>query len=369
MQHNKFKVIITGKYKKSFDVNIAAEKIGINSSITPTEALKIIESRKETIMHKEMEHSKAYQLKNLLQTAGIEIKLEPARVHKAPVVDISVEDPKKKKFRLRNFLPFKRKKKQIPTDIYKPKKKFNFWRKPKEQQPITIDWDVRARFKPIKHSKPMKGSFMGNLFYLCIFAGIFWFAYNSDFSLFGGADAYDEDGNPTVVLLVKNNCPGCVTIREQLKFRRVPFKIINLDKIKPDSEDYKIWNTAGSKGVPLVVAGSDKLLAGTKSQMAVMLAGNFGSKYFTSTEKSLYAKHFNRDGSKAISVYGAPWCGACQSLKKKLNAAGVPYNYTNIDKNTSAKEALGIRGYPTVWFGYKQVSSSFQKIQSLLDNS
>ncbi len=110
MNNNNFKIIITGRYKKNIDVALAAEKIGVNSDITPTQAIKLITSKQEKTLHTRIEHKKAYRLKRLLNEAGIEIKLEPANIYHSSIKKVVGNETKRKRFKLKNLFLFKKKK-------------------------------------------------------------------------------------------------------------------------------------------------------------------------------------------------------------------------------------------------------------------
>lgn len=110
MKNDNFKVIITGRYQKGINLALAAEKIGNNSDITPTEAIKLIKAKKQKTLHKEIEHKKAYTLKRLLNEAGIEITLEPANISFAAKVSTTDKTVKKKRFQFKNLISFRKKK-------------------------------------------------------------------------------------------------------------------------------------------------------------------------------------------------------------------------------------------------------------------
>ncbi len=95
MQHNKFRVIVTGRFKKHIDEAVAAERIGKYSEITPTQALALIQSRQSQVLVESIEHAKAYQIKRFLQDSGVEIKLEPTLTYYVKPVKEKQEDKNK----------------------------------------------------------------------------------------------------------------------------------------------------------------------------------------------------------------------------------------------------------------------------------
>jgi glutaredoxin len=70
--------------------------------------------------------------------------------------------------------------------------------------------------------------------------------------------------------------------------------------------------------------------------LAAFSMASFASNYYSITNFNLGNTHLTKDFVKAqkakVVVYGAKWCGACQVLKKNLNAAGIKYTYIDIDK-------------------------------------
>ena len=51
-----------------------------------------------------------------------------------------------------------------------------------------------------------------------------------------------------------------------------------------------------------------------------------------------------------IKLFGADWCGPCQSVKQLLEANNVKYEYFDVDteESLSVLQELGVRGVPTL---------------------
>ncbi|MCK9530402.1 MAG: thioredoxin family protein [Gammaproteobacteria bacterium] len=48
-----------------------------------------------------------------------------------------------------------------------------------------------------------------------------------------------------------------------------------------------------------------------------------------------------------IIVFSAPWCAACQILKKHMKEKAVEFEEVNIDEDVNAVSQYGIRSLPT----------------------
>ncbi len=339
MEHNQFRIIITGRYKKQIDKAIAAERIGQHSDITPTQALKLINSRESQILHESMEHAKAYEIKRLLQDSGVEIKLEPAKTY------------------------FAKEKEQTPETKHRQsfiKKLVNLFKnKPVSEKPIYINWEEKPRYNQttVIHKKT-NSSFLSGLVKLIVLGLVGWYFWNNPPSFGNKGEAFNDNGEAIVVVFTTKNCgTPCHQVLSDLKSRGVPFDHHQIDPEQSDDEWVKIWRSMGRK-IPLILAGSEKLGNSSKLQMGAMLGKVFGSRYLTPVEKPLYQKHFRADGTPTIAIYGAQWCKSCTNLKQKLKQAGIEFNYIDMEQVGNKQvvaQALEIQGYPAVWYGYKRM--------------
>jgi glutaredoxin len=363
MDHNQFKVIVTGRYKKDIDMAVAAERIAKNSEITPPQAITLMQSRQEKVLQTRVEHVKAYGIKRSLQDVGVEIRLEPARIFFAATENKTEQTPRQKKTWIQKIFSFKRS---------KAKKSHN----QKQSTPTdTINWQPASQ-RPVKiqynHKNPRYSSF-SNAIVLLIFAAGFWYLYNN-YHTQAEVHAYDEDGKPIVMVFTSSQCGAiCDAVVREIKARKVPAEYIKIDQLDQHDKNYRIWETLAQGKLPLIIAGQEKVTNSSKQQLVSLLGINFGDRYLSYFEKPIYAKHFNADGSAAIAIYGASWCGPCTLLKKQLKDDGIPYTYIDVDQLNNKQAVLSsmeIRGYPAVWIGYKRlkgikfgsVKSAYNKI-------
>ncbi|HHL32435.1 MAG TPA: hypothetical protein ENJ41_07590 [Oceanospirillales bacterium] len=354
MEHNQFKVIVTGRYKKDIDLAVAAERIATNSEITPPQALALMQAREEKILQSRVEHVKAYGIKRSLQDVGVEIRLEPASIFLTPTENKTEQAPRPKKTWLQKIFSFKRNKtkKKQPS----PAETVNW--QPASQRPVKIQY---------KHKNPRYSSF-SNAIVLLIFAAGFWYLYNNFYTQ-AEVYAYDEDGNPTVMVFTSSQCgAACDAVLREIKARKVPAEFIKVDQLDRHDKNYRIWETLAAGKLPLIIAGQQKVTTSSKQQLASLLGTNFGDRYLSYFEKPIYAKHFNTDGSAAIAIYGTQWCAPCTLLKQQLKNDGIQFTYIDVDKISNKQAVLStmeIQGYPTVWIGYQRLKNTkFGRVKS-----
>ncbi len=336
MDHNHFKVILTGRRKKGTDIIKAAEQVAIKTSLAPAQVIKLIEARRETELLAEVEHTHAYSIKRIIEAYGLEVKLQPAKsFHKSPKETEITKTKRKKLFSFKNIRLLK---------------------KVKVNPVISNNDDLTINKSYTTIKKDSKSLSIGNLLISAAFLAGIWYSYNSN--LFSSSiDAFDENGNPLVMLFTTDQCgKACNDVIRNLRVRKVPFKQLNID---PDSEDddVKLWKSIGKRSFPLIASGNEILVGNSKAQMATLLGINYSEKYLTAVEKPLYRNHFNKDGTAAITIYGAEWCSPCRELKKQLKNEGMQFIYIDMDKRpdkSTIKNVLEIVGYPSVWIGYKR---------------
>ena len=181
---------------------------------------------------------------------------------------------------------------------------------------------------------------------------------NSPFSAEAGA--FDDADRPLVYLFTIDNCgKPCEMGRNDLKRRRVDYRELPIDINNDDDENTRLWNRFRSNNrLPLIVAGSEKLVGANRPEIAGILGMNYGDKYLSNTEKRYFRQHFYADGSPRVVIYGADWCGYCAKLREELDAGDVDFIEIDVEKSGEQKrmsETMGVYGYPTTWVGYARV--------------
>ncbi len=85
MEQNQFKVIYTGQVKDGFDAAEVSQAFAKKFKLPLSKATKIIQAGREVTIKARAEHVKAYQLKSLLESLGMIVRLERAPIQ-APKV-------------------------------------------------------------------------------------------------------------------------------------------------------------------------------------------------------------------------------------------------------------------------------------------
>ncbi len=343
MEHNKFRVIVTGRYKKQFDKAIAAERIGQNSDITPTQAIALIQARESHVLHESMQHAKAYEIKRLLQESGVEIKLEPAQTYFAQSSEEHNDEESKPHLLVRFFNLFKK--------------------KSKTEQQVEVNWEDKPRFNrsTIIYSNKRKLP-IGLIFKAALVLFSLWFFWLKAITTDISGDGFDEYGDPIVMVFTNKNCQQeCSQILGNLRARKVPHEHYIVNSRLKDDDKYKLWKKYSKDKFPLVMAGKNTLTESTNTELIELLGTTFGNLYLTSIEKELYSKHFHEDGTPKIAIYCQSNNGICQQLNKKLKAAQLKFSYIEVDKldnKNSVVETLALEKYPVIFKGYKKTQGT-----------
>ncbi len=343
MEHNKFRVIVTGRYKKQIDKAIAAERIGQHSDITPTQALKLINSRESQILHESLEHARAYEIKRLLQDSGVEIKLEPAQTYFTQSSDEQNEGERKPRLLARLFNYFKK--------------------KPKVEQQVDINWEDKPRFNrsTIIYSNKRKLP-IGLMFKAGLVLFALWFFWLKAITTDISGDGFDEYGDPIVMVFTNKSCQQeCSQVLGNLRARKVPHEHYIINTRLKDDDKYKLWKKYSKDKFPLVMAGKNILTDSSNTGLIELLGSTFGNQYLTSIEKELYSKHFHENGTPKIAIYCQSNNGICQQLNKKLKVANLKFSYIEVDKldnKNTVIETLALEKYPSMFKGYKKTQGT-----------
>ena len=190
-----------------------------------------------------------------------------------------------------------------------------------------------------------------------------WHWYGGGLPPMFEAGAFDENDNPLVWIFTVENCgKPCESGLNGLNRRRVAFEEKQIDLNDENDENFKLWKSLReNNSLPLIVAGSEKLIGSSNPGIAGILGLNFGDEYLSKTEKRYFKKHFYADGSPRIVMYGADWCGYCRKLRNEFQANDVDFVEIDVEKsgekNTISK-IMEISGYPATWVGYICVNGS-----------
>jgi len=93
------------------------------------------------------------------------------------------------------------------------------------------------------------------------------------------------------------------------------------------------------------------------------LAEGIGVNTLTSYEQRVMESHFYDDGTPAIVMYGASWCGYCKKMREYFNTNDI--QFTELDAESTAKSeyaALKGPGFPLIYIGYRRIEGANIKL-------
>lgn len=190
-----------------------------------------------------------------------------------------------------------------------------------------------------------------------------WYWQSGDVPFVAPAGAFDELGNPVVLMFTIDRCgKACELARKQLHQRNVIFHEILIDPQQQDDPNVRLWKRLGEDGFPYIVAGDERMVgSGTASMMANFLGRSFGEKYLTRAERKFYRQHFYSDGTPKIVMYASDDCRFCTDLREEFVSNGVAFLEIDVEKSSyreRIRETMDISGYPVTWVGYTRVDGT-----------
>jgi len=70
-----------------------------------------------------------------------------------------------------------------------------------------------------------------------------------------------------------------------------------------------------------------------------------------------------------ITIIGAPWCGPCQAIKKKLDKAKVDYKFINVDDTPNGWDLVetlsGRRAIPCITYKFRSPREFYLAMQQV----
>ena len=179
--------------------------------------------------------------------------------------------------------------------------------------------------------------------------------FQHDIKRFFDDGLFDHAGNPRAVLFTQEGCnKPCEDARRNLNQRDVIYEEVDLDQDRTLLKDIGLPRT-----IPFLVVGYDKIYEYNPGLYGATLAANFGEHVLTSTERRIFSEHFDENGDPKIVLYGTTWCGYCTKLREEFKSNDVEFVDYDVEKPVEKKwllEALRIKGYPTVYIGYRRVN-------------
>ncbi|MDH5571006.1 MAG: hypothetical protein OEY89_04520 [Gammaproteobacteria bacterium] len=176
---------------------------------------------------------------------------------------------------------------------------------------------------------------------------------------FSSSGAFDEKGNPEVLVFTSHNCGGwCNKGLLEIEKRQVPFNELSLDG---NEANQKLYVDLGRGQLPYIVIGNQKVPGFYKGMIASALAQSYGEKYLTRIEKQYYSHHFYEDGSPMIYMYGASWCSYCKKMREEFAGRGMDYFEIDVEKTPDQSllvDTMQIEGFPVIYVGYHRIQGA-----------
>ena len=210
---------------------------------------------------------------------------------------------------------------------------------------------------------------MKKLVFIVLLMGVVFYLKPDWFQPSSKKGAYDERGNPRLLVFVYEKCgKPCDDTVKVLNSRRVNYEVYSVDESEANKELWKEYGAVNS--FPNIIVGSDRVYGSHKGVLVAALAGNFGDRVLLPAEKFYIKNHFYDDGSPKLVLYGTDWCVFCKEIRQALDDKNIDYLDIDVEKSNYHKDmvdTMDINGYPLVYYGFKRLNGPEPKdILSLL---
>ena len=188
---------------------------------------------------------------------------------------------------------------------------------------------------------------------LLVFGG--FLLYKNYGSFTANKDAFDDKGNPIVLVFTMDNCGApCSDVLGDLRSKDIAFEEINImtDEGRKRFEKYK------ERRLPLTVIGRQKIVGNNLQEIKAALAENYGMDALNGAEQLVMQNHFDEQGNPQVVMYGTSWCPYCKKMRAYFEKNSIPYTEIDVEASDAAKldyETLKGRGYPLTYVGYRRI--------------
>lgn len=193
---------------------------------------------------------------------------------------------------------------------------------------------------------------------LLIGASLFYF--KTELFSFSSNGAFDKDGKPQAWIFTFNECgKPCNEAIATLK-QRVDYTEFNVSE---EAGKQRLNEIGGGNRFPLIIIGKRHLEGKNRMHIISALAEGIGVSTLTAYEQRVMEGHFYDDGTPAIVMYGASWCGYCKKTREYFNKNDI--QFTELDAENSAKsEYASLRGtgFPLIYIGYRRIEGANIKL-------
>ena len=148
---------------------------------------------------------------------------------------------------------------------------------------------------------------------IIIIIGICIYFFKPNLFSFSGNGAFDKNGNPQAWVFTFNQCGKPCDDAISILDKRFEYTEYNISE---KSGKQQLENIGGSNHFPLLLIGNQRIESNDKWKIISALAEEVGEQTLTHNERRVLQGHFYEDGSPAVIMYGASWCGYCKKMRE-----------------------------------------------------
>lgn len=195
---------------------------------------------------------------------------------------------------------------------------------------------------------------------IILLIGISLFYFKPELFSFSNNGAFDKDGKPQVWAFTFNECGKPCDQAISILNERTEYIEFN---VSGNSGRQRLSEVGGGNRFPIIIIGDRRLEDNNRMHIISALAEDIGVSTLTAYEQRVMGNHFYDDGTPAIVMYGASWCGYCKKMREYFNAHDI--QFTELDAEISAKSeyaALRGGGFPLIYIGYRRIEGANIKL-------
>ncbi|MGM0563278.1 MAG: glutaredoxin family protein [Pseudomonadota bacterium] len=193
--------------------------------------------------------------------------------------------------------------------------------------------------------------------------GLYHFYPQISERFFSGNGAFDEQGNPAVVVFTFSQCGHyCDQAIEVIERAGQPYTEHVLDELPQSEADQLLdYYDISTNGLPGIVVGERKIQGFRKQALRSALIQEIGWEAASGPVRRVLKSHYGDNGEPRLVFYGTDWCPYCKKLREHLQDEGVPFTEIDVEKSARGKsyyDVLGGTGYPLTYIGAEWVGGA-----------
>jgi len=191
---------------------------------------------------------------------------------------------------------------------------------------------------------------------IVIILGVSLYYFKPGLFSFSNQGAFDNEGNPQAWIFTFDQCGRPCDDAISTLDKRINYTEYNVSQ---ESGKQQLEKIGGSNRFPLLIIGNQTIKNNDKWKIISTLAEVMGEQTLTPNERRVLQGHFYDDGTPAIIMYGASWCGYCKQMREYFNKNDI--EFTELDGEGSARSeyaALQGTGFPLIYIGYRRIQGA-----------